>query len=362
MKKANIQLSDMRKKVEAGQRLTEEDAGVLFRSNDLLSLGEMADASARKRHGDKAFYVVNSHINPTNVCVNRCALCAFSRSPGEPGAYALTLDDVIAKAEDAVKAGATELHIVGGLHPDLSFEHYLGVIRSLHERFPGISLKAFTAVEVEYFSRLSGLSIEGVLRRLKESGVSSLPGGGAEIFAPHVRKAICGAKISGEKWLEVMEIAHTLGIPTTATMLYGHVESIADRVDHMSRLRALQDRTGGFQCFIPLAFQPGNTRVAKTGKTTGYDDLRTIAVSRLFLDNVPHIKAYWIMLGERMAQVALTFGADDIDGTVREELIAHEAGADSPKGLPEKDLIRLIRTAGKTPVRRDTFYRVLAAA
>jgi len=349
-------IEEIRERVSTGSRLTEDDALNLFNSNDILSLGAMANSVTEKRFGDKAFYIVNCHINPTNICVNRCALCAFSRSPGEDGAFALTLDDVLKRARMAVKLGANELHIVGGLHPGLPFGFYLDLVQELHKKFPSVVLKAFTAVEVEYFSRISKLSVEDVLKALSEAGVACLPGGGAEIFASHVRQQICPAKISGEKWLEVMEKAHSHGLKTNATMLYGHVESIADRVAHLSRLRALQDRTGGFLCFIPLAFHPGNTRLKNGHGTSGYDDLRTIAVSRLFLDNFPHIKAYWIMIGERTGQVALNFGADDIDGTILEEHIAHEAGAGSPQVLAEDDLINLIRSAGKVPVRRNTFY------
>ena len=361
-------------KILSGERITGRDALALFRSDDIFSLGRMASRIARKKNGRKAYFVVNRHINPTNICINRCKFCAFSRSRGQEGAFELTVGEIIEKlrAGQRAKSGASamrgsslltprssllfrEVHIVGGLHPDWPFEHYCTMLREIRKAFPSIAIKAFTAVEIDYFSRISGLSVRVVLERLKESGLQAMPGGGAEIFAERIRKKLCPEKISGERWLDVHRTAHLCGIRTNATMLYGHLESYEERVDHLLRLRALQDATNGFQAFIPLAYHPGNTDIGGS-YTSGLDDLRTIAVSRLVLDNIPHIKAYWIMLGEKIAQISLLFGADDLDGTVIEEKITHSAGAMSGEGITREELVTLIRKAGKVPVERDAFY------
>ncbi|MBI5418523.1 MAG: aminofutalosine synthase MqnE, partial [Deltaproteobacteria bacterium] len=311
-------LRTIRDKVQAGQRLTEEDALALFRARDVLAVGEMADFANRRRNGDRVYFIVNRHINPTNICVNRCRFCAFSKSTEEPLAYTMTMDEILRRAEEACAQKATELHIVGGLHPDLPFDFYLRMLRTLRERFPTMHIQAFTAVEIDYFSRITGLPLSEVIRHLKEAGLGSLPGGGAEIFAPEVRNRICPEKISGDRWLEVMEAVHEAGLRSNATMLYGHVETLESRVDHMWRLRELQDRTGGFQSFIPLAFHPKNTQIAK-GYTTGLEDLLSLAVGRLYLDNFAHVKSFWIMVGPKLAQISLHFGVNDIDGTVVEE-------------------------------------------
>ena len=351
-------LRTIRDKVEAGRRLTEEDALALFRTRDILSVGEMADIANRRRNGDRVYFNVNRHINPTNICVNRCKFCAFSKGPEEPLAYTMTMDEILLRAADASAQKATELHIVGGLHPDLPFDFYLRMLRTLRERHPEMHVQAFTAVEIDYFARIAGLSLAETIRRLKDAGLGSLPGGGAEIFAPEVRDRICPEKISGDRWLEVMEAVHAAGLRSNATMLYGHVETLESRVDHMRRLRELQDRTGGFQSFIPLAFHPKNTEITK-GYTTGIEDLLALAVGRLYLDNFAHVKSFWIMVGQKIAQISLHFGVNDIDGTVVEERITHAAGAQGGMEMSVADLVAMIRQAGKVPVERDTLYNVV---
>jgi aminodeoxyfutalosine synthase len=355
-----ITLETIAAHVQAGQRISADEALFLFTSNDLLSIGELAAVVNQKKNGRNVFFNVNRHINPTNVCVNRCAFCAFSRTAGEDGAYTLALDEICRRATEAERDGATEVHIVGGLHPDLAFEFYEETLRAIRQTAPALHIKAFTAVEIEYFTRISGLTVEQVLQRLMAAGLGSMPGGGAEILVEEVRNKICPEKISGARWLEIIRLAHLAGLKTNATMLYGHVESYADRVAHMQMLRSLQDETGGFQAFIPLAFQPENSDLKLDVKgTSGLDDLKTLAIARIFLDNFEHIKAYWIMLGEKIAQVSLAFGVNDLDGTVVEEKIGHDAGAASPQSLTKDGIITLIRKAGKIPVERDTLYHPL---
>jgi aminodeoxyfutalosine synthase len=356
-------LDSIRDKVFSGQRLTKEDAVALFQSDDLFAIGRLASHVAENKNGKNAYFIVNRHINPTNICVNRCKFCAFSRSKGEEGAYELTIEEIIEKLKDGhgsrvTDHGFSEVHIVGGLHPDWPFEYYLNMLSAIKKEFPPIAIKAFTAVEIDYMSKISGLSLEETLMELKKSGLDLMPGGGAEIFAEGIRNKLCPEKISGDRWLEVMETAHRVGIKTNATMLYGHLEGIGDRVDHLFKLRDLQDRTGGFQAFIPLAYHPKNTEIGGF-YSSGIDDLKTIAVSRLVLDNFDHIKAYWIMLGEKISQVALLFGADDIDGTIIEEKITHSAGAMTEEGMTREELMHLIKRAGKIPVQRDAFYNEL---
>ena len=352
------ELRTIRDKVHAGHRLSEEDALALFRTRDLLSVGEMADFANRRMNGDRVYFIVNRHINPTNICVNRCQFCAFSKTKGELLAYTMTMEEILRRAEDASLQKATELHMVGGLHPDLPFDFYLLTLRTLRERFPAMHIQAFTAVEIDYFSRIAGLTLDEVLHQLKEAGLGSLPGGGAEIFAPEIRNRICPEKISGDRWLDVMEAVHAAGLRSNATMLYGHVETLESRVDHMRRLRELQDRTGGFQSFIPLAFHPKNTQIAK-GYTTGLEDLLSLAVGRLYLDNFAHIKSFWIMVGPKLAQISLHFGVNDIDGTVVEEKITHAAGAQAGQEMTVSELVTMIRQAGRVPVERDTLYNVV---
>lgn len=352
--------SKIKEKVLTGQRLTKKDALFLFHYDDIHSIGELADYVSRKINSNRVYFIINRHINPTNICVNRCSFCAFSRSKGEEGSYEMTLEEILASLREAWQniGYLSEVHIVSALHPEWQFEYYLDMIRAIRDKFPNIGIKAFTAVEIDYFSKKSGLDIEDVLIKLKESGLDLMPGGGAEIFASSVRNIICPEKISGERWLEIIKNAHRIGIRTNATMLYGHVESYEDRVDHLLKIRQLQDQTGGFLAFIPLSYQAENTDI-KVPYPSGIDDLRTIAISRLMLDNIPHIKAYWIMLGEKLAQLALLFGADCLEGTVIEEKIAHSAGARSKKGIKVEELIHLIRETGKIPAERDCFYNIL---
>jgi aminodeoxyfutalosine synthase len=352
----DVRLAPIAAKVMAGERLSLEDGVALYRSPDLLTLGWLANHVREKRHGNICYFNINRHINPTNVCVAHCKLCAFGRSPDAPGAYTFALEEIWQRAAQGVSEGATEFHMVGGLHPDLPFQYFLDLIRGLKARCPGVHLKAFTMVEVGYFARISKLSIRDTLLALKDAGVDSLPGGGAEIFNPRVRKVICDHKVSGQQWLNIARAAHRIGLRSNATMLYGHIESDEERVEHLLALRALQDETGGFVAFIPLAFHPENTGLAHLPKPTGFTDLKTIAISRLLLDNFDHIKAYWIMLTPRIAQIALRFGADDIDGTVVEEKIYHDAGATTAQFTSRAQLERLIREAGRVPVERDTLY------
>jgi len=355
------ELRDITGKVLRGERLNREDGLRLMRSKDLLTIGYLADLVRRRKHGDRAYFIVNRHINQTNICVNRCRFCAFGKDPGAPGSYALTLDEIVEQARRSWALGISEVHIVGGLHPDLSLEYYTEMMRRLREALPGVVIQALTAVEVEYLAQRHQMTVEDVLLTLHQAGLDSLPGGGAEVFSPRVREQLCPKKISGERWLHVHETAHRLGIRTNATMLYGHIETPEERVDHLLALRALQDRTGGFLAFVPLAFHPGRTELEGVvrNRTTGYDDLRMLAVSRLMLDNFDHIKAYWIMIGEKISQVALSFGADDLDGTVVEERITHAAGAETAQSLTRRELIRQIRAAGRRPVERDTLYNVI---
>src|SRR5450631_2257966 len=352
----DARLKPIASKVLAGERLDLDEGIALYRSPDLLALGWLANHVREQRHGNVCFFNVNRHINPTNVCVAHCKLCAFGRDPNAPGAYTFSLEEIWQRAEQGVREGATEFHMVGGLHPDLPFEYFLDMMRGLKQRCPTVHLKAFTMVEVGYFARIAKLSIKETLQKMKDAGVDSVPGGGAEIFHPRVRKIICDHKVSGQMWLSIAKKAHRIGLRTNATMLYGHVETTEERVDHLVKLREAQDETHGFVTFIPLAFHPDNTALAHIPKPTGYADLRNIAVSRLLLDNFAHIKAYWIMLSPAIAQIALRFGANDLDGTVVEEKIYHDAGATTSEFTSRADLERLIRAAGRVPVERDTLY------
>ena len=349
----------LKDKIQNNQRITDADAQALFESNDLLAIGVLAAEANHRKNGDRVYFNVNRHINYTNICVSQCIFCAFSKLEGEDEGYTLALEDIREKAEEAVAAGATEIHSVGGLHPRLPFGFYLDMLRTIKEVSPQLHVKAFTAVEIDYFARISKTTTLEVIHALQAAGLGSMPGGGAEIFDKTVRDKICPEKISGERWLEVIEQVHNAGLKSNATMLFGHLENYVDRVDHMRRLRELQDRTGGFQSFIPLAFQPDNTRVPGAKGVGGVDALKTLAISRIYLDNFQHVKAYWVMLGMKIAQTALCFGVNDLDGTVIEEQIGHDAGADSPQVLSKERIVNLIRKAGKIPVERDTLYREL---
>src|SRR5580693_2578436 len=353
----DLALEPIAAKVAAGERLSFDDGVALYRSGDILAVGWMANQVRERMHGDIAYFNVNRHINPTNVCVASCRLCAFGRKKGEAGTYTMALEEAWETAGSGLTEAVTEFHIVGGLHPDLPFEYFEDLVRGLKVRFPKVHIKAFTMVEVAFLAKRGKMTIEETLVRMKAAGVDSCPGGGAEIFADRVRHIICDHKIDGGEWLETAKLAHQIGLKSNATMLYGHVENDEDRVDHLMKLRALQDETGGFQTFIPLAFHPDNTPLQHLPKTTGMLDIKQIAVSRLVLDNFPHIKSYWQMMTAKIAQISLRFGADDMDGTVIEEKIYHDAGATTPQGMRREELERLIRAAGREPVERDTLYR-----
>src|SRR3954469_839311 len=344
-------------KVEAGERLSFEDAVAMFRSHDLLALGYMANIVRERLHGNVTYFNVNRHINPTDVCVASCRLCAFGKQKRDPNSYTMTLEQVWETAGKGWDEAISEFHIVGGLHPELNLDWFCQMLRGLKERYPQVHLKAFTMVEIGYFARREKKTVRQVLELLRDAGMDSLPGGGAEVFSERVRRIICDHKLTGEEWLATARTAHELGLHSNCTMLYGHIENEEDRTDHLVRLRALQDETNGFVTFIPLAFHPDNTALSHVPKTTGFDDLKNIAIARLMLDNVPHIKAYWVMMTPRIAQVALRFGANDIDGTVVQEKIYHDAGSTVSQSLRRGELLRLIKLAGRTPVERDTLYR-----
>jgi aminodeoxyfutalosine synthase len=346
-------------KVLAGERLSYEDGLVLYRTSDILAVGWLANYVREKMHGNVTYYNINRHINHTNVCVADCKLCAFGRKKGDARGYTMTLEQAWAAAGQGYSEAVTEFHIVGGLHPDLTLDYFLDLVRGLKERFPKVHVKAFTMVEVAFFARRAKLTIEETLKRMREAGVDSMPGGGAEIFAERVRSIICDHKIDGSEWLSTARLAHQMGFKSNATMLYGHVENEEDRVDHLLKLRALQDETGGFQAYIGLAFHPENTQLDHLPPTTGLGDIREVAVARLLLDNFPHIKAYWQMLTPKIAQIAQRFGSNDLDGTVVEEKIYHDAGAETPQGMTRTELCRLITEAGRIPVERDTLYRAV---
>jgi len=353
----DARLAPILDKVQSRERLTYHDAVTMYRSPDLLALGYMANLVRERLHGDITYFNVNRHINPTDVCVASCRLCAFGKKAKDPHSYTMSMEQVWEIAGQGYAEAVTEFHIVGGLHPELTLDWFCAMISGLKERYPGVHLKAFTMVEIAYLAKRARISIREALERLIASGVDSLPGGGAEIFSERVRRIICDHKIDGAEWLETARIAHQLGLRSNCTMLYGHLETAEDLADHLVRLRALQDETNGFVTFIPLAFHPANTALAHLASTSGFNDLKQIAISRLMLDNIPHIKAYWIMMTPGVAQLAQRFGANDIDGTVVEEKIYHDAGATTSQHLRREDLLRLIRDAGREPVERDTTYR-----
>lgn len=355
--KGNIQ--DIANKIYDGQRLTPQEGLRLLESDDILFLGQLADHLRRKKQGDAVYYSANLNINPTNVCVLTCEFCAFARRPGEEGEWTYTIEQVVDKVLQAVPYGLNEVHVVGGLHPKLKLDYFEEMIRQIKQINSSIHVKAFTAVEIDFFAKLNRLSVEEVLKRLQRAGLDTMPGGGAEIFSERVRKLLCPAKITGKEWLNVMRIAHQLGIRTNATMLYGHIETKEEIIEHLTALRELQDQTGGFNAFVPLAFHPEHTDMAHLPPTTGYEDVKIFAVSRLMLDNFDHIKGLWTYLGDKMAQALLYFGVDDLGGTLLEERIVHMAGANVPDGLGEKTLIQLIKSVGRRPVRTDSSYRQL---
>ena len=351
-------LESIREKVEAEERLSFDDGLFLYdRETPLHEVGMLANLVRDRKNGNVAFYNINTHLNPTNVCVYRCVFCAFRADPRESRGYVMSDEQILARGQEAVDNGCTEVHIVGGLHHQRDYEWYVNIIRILHDAHTQLHLKAWTAVEINWFEFLARKSVREILEDLIEAGLGSMPGGGAEIFHPEVRDTLCEHKADATKWLDIHCTAHQLGLRTNATMLYGHLETDFHRIDHLVRLRELQDETGGFQTFVPLAFHPDNTGLAHLRKASAVMDLRTVAVSRLMLDNIPHIKAYWIMLGLNVAQSALAYGADDLDGTVRHESIYHDAGATTPESLSVDEIRRLISEAGREPVERDTLCR-----
>lgn len=351
-------LESIRKKVENGERLSMDDGLFLYHPDTpLQEVGYLANFVRERKNGNAAYYNINTHLNPTNVCVYRCTFCAFRSDLRDPKGYVMSDEQIVARGREAVDTGCTEMHIVGGLHHQKNYDWYVNIVRILHDQFPTLHLKAWTAVEINWFEFLTRKPVRKILEEMVDAGLGSMPGGGAEIFHPEVRGQICEHKADAAKWFEVHRTAHQLGLKTNATMLYGHIERDLHRIDHLIRLRELQDETGGFQVFIPLAFHPDNTGLAQIKKPSAIMDLRTMAVSRLMLDNFPHIKAYWIMLGIGTAQAALAYGADDLDGTVRHELIYHDAGATTPEILSVEEIQRLIREAGREPIERDTVYR-----
>src|SRR5882672_10145745 len=356
-------LSDIAAKLDAGERLSFDDGVRLFACPDLLAVGWLANREREKRHAGRTHYNFNIRLEATNVCVASCLFCSFARlRPGDPGSYTMALEEAWEKLRQRQHQPLTEIHVVNGLHPDLPFEYYLELLRGFKRIRPEIHLKCFTAVEIAFFADLYGKTDAQVLRELMDAGLASLPGGGAEVFAERVRRKICHDKCGADRWLDIHRIAHTLGMKSNVTMLYGHIETAEERVDHMLRARALQDETGGFQAFIPLAFHPDNNQMRKLPAPSAAETLRVHAVARLVLDNIAHIKAFWIATGVEVAQTALWFGADDLDGTVQEEKIYHMAGSRTPEAMTTREIERLIRAAGREPVERDTLYNVVAHA
>ena len=353
---ADKRLISIRDKLASEERLTFDDGCLLYSSPDLIGKARLADFVRQRKHGKKAFFVYNQHINYTNVCKNKCLFCAFSREEDQEGAFTLSLEEIRVLLEKRLGEPIREIHVVGGVNPSLPFEYYLNLIETIKSLRPEATVKAFTAVEIDYFSEIAGLNVRETILRLKEAGLSMMPGGGAEVMNDRVRQKLFPRKIGKEKWLEVVKTAHLNGLTSNATMLYGHIETIEERVRHLISLRELQDETGGFSAFIPLAFHSKNTGLSNIPRTTAFDDLSNIIVARLMLDNFDHIKAYWVMIGEKLAQLALSFGADDLDGTIIEEKITHMAGATSAKGLTRDEMIHMIKAAGFEPIERDSFY------
>ncbi|THB71279.1 MAG: aminofutalosine synthase MqnE [Desulfobulbaceae bacterium] len=350
---------DIYQKVLANERLSIEDGRLLYQSNEILAMGYMANIVRERKNGHNTYFIYNQHLNYSNICTNLCKFCAFGRERGDALAYEMSVEEVREKISQRINEPIVEIHMVGGIHPDLPFDYYLEVLRAIKEIRPAVHIQAFTCVEIAHLAQLKGDSIENTLTVLVEAGLGSVPGGGAEVFSTRIREMTCADKLSGKDWLEIAQTIHRSGLRSNATMLYGHLETIDERLEHLDALRLAQDQTNGFLAFIPLAFHPKNTALDSLAGTTGFDDLKNIAISRLFLDNFPHIKAYWVMLGPKIAQLALTFGADDMDGTVKEEIITHMAGAETDTTIGSETLIRLIKEAGRIPVERGTLYDVI---
>ncbi len=352
-------LADIQAKVLADERLTLEDGQRLFENSNILAVGYLANIVRERKNGNKAYFIYNQHINYSNICTNLCKFCAFGKEKGHKQAYEMSIEEIKEKVRERLDEPITEIHMVGGIHPDLPYSYYLDALRGIKEVRPEVHIQAFTCVEIQHLADLAGKSVGDTLEELKEAGLGSIPGGGAEVFSPRIREITCERKLDGEGWLRVTRAAHEHGLHTNATLLYGHIETIEERLEHLDALRKTQDETHGFLAYIPLAFHPKNTEMSEHSRTTGIDDLKNIAVARLMLDNFPHVKAYWVMIGPKLAQVALSFGADDMDGTVKEEIITHMAGGESEQALGHKTLIKLIKEAGRDPIERDTLYKVL---
>jgi aminodeoxyfutalosine synthase len=358
----NAGLGDILEKIRDGERISVEDGIRLFQSPDLLAVGYLANIVRERKNANNAYFIYNQHINYSNICTNLCKFCAFGKDKDSALAYEMTVEDVRQKVRERLSEPITEIHMVGGIHPDLPYSYYTDLLKVIKEERPDVHIQAFTCVEIAHFAEISGLGIAGVLEDLKKEGLGSIPGGGAEVFSPRIRKLTCEKKLSGSGWIEVAKIAHKVGLHTNATMLYGHIESLEERLEHLDMLRKAQDETKGFLAYIPLSFHPQNTELSKMSqmsRTSGVDDLKNIAVARCFLDNFPHIKAYWVMIGQKLSQIALSYGADDVDGTVKEEIITHMAGAETEQAMSREQLLRMIREAGRIPIERDTLYNVI---
>ncbi len=352
-------LGDILEKIEAGERLSCSDGVRLYGSDNILALGYMANLVRERINGDKTYFIYNQHINYSNICTNLCKFCAFGKDKEHEQAYEMDLETVKQKVRDRLDEPIREIHMVGGIHPDLPFSYYTDLLKGIKEVRPDVHIQAFTCVEIAHLAGLAERTVGATLEILKDAGLGSIPGGGAEVFAPRIRELTCEKKLPGKEWVEVAKVAHKHGIHTNATMLYGHIETMVERVEHLDALRCAQDETSGFLAFIPLAFHPKNTEMSDISRTTGIDDLKNIAVARLMLDNFPHIKAYWVMIGPKMAQIALSFGADDMDGTVKEEVITHMAGAETEQAIGSTTLVKLIKESGRVAIERDTLYKTI---
>ena len=358
----NAGLGDILEKVQDGERISIDDGIRLFQSPNLLAVGYLANIVRERKNSNNAYFIYNQHINYSNICTNLCKFCAFGKDKDSDLAYEMTVEDVRQKVRERLSEPITEIHMVGGIHPDLPYSYYTDLLKVIKEERPDVHIQAFTCVEIAHLAEISGLGIAGVLEDLKKEGLGSIPGGGAEVFSPRIRELTCEKKLSGSGWIDVAKTAHKVGLHTNATMLYGHIESLEERLEHLDMLRKAQDETNGFLAFIPLSFHPKNTELAnmsKLSRTSGVDDLKNIAVARCFLDNFPHIKAYWVMIGQKLSQIALSYGADDVDGTVKEEIITHMAGAETEQAMSREQLLRMIREAGRIPIERDTIYNVI---
>ncbi len=352
-------LGDILDKVKGGERLSKEDGIRLYNTPHLLAIGYLANIVRERLNGDNAYFIYNQHINYSNICTNLCKFCAFGKDKESSQAYEMSVEEVVQKVRERLDEPISEIHLVGGIHPDLPYSYYIEMLQGIKSVCPDVHIQAFTCVEIAHLADISKQTVEETLKELIRAGLGSLPGGGAEVFSPRIRKLTCEKKLSGDGWLEVAKTAHRAGLRTNATMLYGHIETVEERIEHLDMLRSAQDETGGFLTFIPLAFHPKNTELADLSRSSGIDDLKNLAVARCYLDNFPHIKAYWIMIGPKLAQVALSFGADDVDGTVKEEIITHMAGAETEQAMSRAQLVRLIKEAGRVPIERDTLYNVI---